>query len=192
MGREASCAGREVLLKSVAQALPTYYSMSCFLLPVNTCKRMRQSIANYWWGSSADNRHIHWLRWDRLTLTKCDGGMGFRDLRMFNLALLGKQGWRIMTRPESLCTRVLKGRYFHNSEFLECTSKRKASYTWRAILAGREALKLGLIKRVGDSASVRVWEDRWIPDHFWEALNTQGRSGFHTRRPAPDSEWCLE
>lgn len=65
-GREASCAGREVLLKSIAQAVPTY-SMSCFLLPADTCKKMRQAIANYWWGSSADNRHIHWLRWEHLT-----------------------------------------------------------------------------------------------------------------------------
>jgi len=59
-GREASCAGCEVLLKSVAQAVPTY-SMSCFLLSKTTCKKMRSTIANYWWRSSADNRHIHWL-----------------------------------------------------------------------------------------------------------------------------------
>ena len=49
-GREASCAGREVLLKYVAQAVPTY-SMSCFLLSKTMCKKMRLTIANYWWGS---------------------------------------------------------------------------------------------------------------------------------------------
>lgn len=38
-GKEASCAGREVLLKSVAQAVPTYL-MSCFLIPKDTCSRI--------------------------------------------------------------------------------------------------------------------------------------------------------
>ncbi|GJM95149.1 hypothetical protein PR202_ga11856 [Eleusine coracana subsp. coracana] len=164
-GREASCAGREILLKSVAQAVPTY-SMSCFLLPKSTCKEMRQVIANYWWGSSADSRRIHWLRWDRLTWSKCKGGMGFRDLYLFNLSMLGKQGWRLITRPESLCARVLRGRYFHDSDFMECTRKKKASFTWRAIMAGREALKLGMVKRIGDGETTKIWKDRWILNHF--------------------------
>jgi hypothetical protein len=45
-GREASCAGREILLKSIAQAIPTY-SMSCFLLPFNVCKKLKSAIVNY-------------------------------------------------------------------------------------------------------------------------------------------------
>jgi hypothetical protein len=121
-GREASCAGREILLKSVAQVVPMY-SMSCFLLSFNRCKKMRQAIANYWWGSSADNHHIHWLRWEHLIQLKYQGGMSFHDLKLSNLAMLGKQGWRLMTRPESLCARVLKGRYYHDSGFLECKRK---------------------------------------------------------------------
>jgi hypothetical protein len=55
-GREASSAGREVLLKPVAQAVPTY-PMSCFLIPATTCDKMRSTISKYWWGGSADNRH---------------------------------------------------------------------------------------------------------------------------------------
>lgn len=56
--REASCAGREALLKSVAQAIPTH-SMSCFLLPLNICRKLKSTIANYWWGSSIDAKHMH-------------------------------------------------------------------------------------------------------------------------------------
>ena len=43
--------------------------------------------------------------------------------------------------------------------------KRKASHTWNAILYGREALKKGLIKRVGDGSTIRAWEDPWIPSN---------------------------
>jgi len=124
--RSLSCAGREVLLKSNAQAVTTY-PMSCFKLPANVCKKMRKYITNYWWGSSIDSNKIHWQRWSKLTRTKADGGMGFRDLPLFNQALLGKQGWQLMMRPDSLCARVLKGKYYPHGDFLSATRKKRSS-----------------------------------------------------------------
>jgi hypothetical protein len=53
-GHEASYIGREVLIKSIAQAVLTY-SMSCFLLLIITCKKITAAVANYWWSSSTDN-----------------------------------------------------------------------------------------------------------------------------------------
>jgi hypothetical protein len=89
--------------------------------------------------------------------------MGFRDIELFNLAMLGKQGWRLMTSPDTLCSKVLKGKYFPNGDFLSARNKRNSSHTWRAILAGRRALQCGLIRRIGDGEDTNVWQDRWIP-----------------------------
>ena len=49
--------------------------------------------------------------------------MGFRDFALFNKAMLGKQGWRLIKRPNSLCAQVLKGKYYPNSDFLSATKK---------------------------------------------------------------------
>jgi hypothetical protein len=95
----------------------------------------------------------------KLVVPKGKVGMGFRDLHAFNLALLGKQGWRLMTSPNSLCAQVLKGRYFLDRDFMEATSPWAASRTWRAILAGRRALEMGLVKRIGTGDTVSIWED---------------------------------
>lgn len=145
--------------------MPTY-PMSCFLLPKDTCRKTKTVISNYWCGSLADSRRIHWQRWELLTRPKPMGGMGFMDLRFFNLAMLGKKVWRLIENPNSLCARVLKGCYYHDSEFLSATRKKHASQTWRAILAGRDVLYKGLIRRIGDGSTTRIWQDRWIPDHF--------------------------
>lgn len=93
------------------------------------------------------------------------GGMEFKDLPLFNKALLGKQGWRLITKPESLCARVLKGRYFYDGDFIHTNWKNHASHTWRAILAGRDVLMEGLIRRTGNGITTKVWGDRWIANH---------------------------
>jgi hypothetical protein len=88
--------------------------------------------------------------------------MGFRDLSLFNQAMLGRQAWRLLTRPESLCAKVLKGKYFPHKTFWKRQEKKKSSETWRAILFSREALVKGLIRRVGPGDSINIWKDNWI------------------------------
>ena len=85
-----SQAGREVLIKSVIQAIPTY-SMSCFKLPKGLIKEIEIMIRKFWWGYSGDSKKVHWVKWERLCQGKDFGGLGFKEIEKFNEALLTKQ-----------------------------------------------------------------------------------------------------
>lgn len=44
-----SKAGKEMLIKVVAQSIPTY-AISCFKIPNSLCDAMTRLIRNFWWG----------------------------------------------------------------------------------------------------------------------------------------------
>ena len=56
-----SQAGREVLIKSVAQAIPTY-TMSCFRLPNRLCQDLESMIRKFWWGHGPNKNKICWVK----------------------------------------------------------------------------------------------------------------------------------
>ena len=66
----------------------------------------------------------------------------------------------------SLCARVMKGRYFQDSNFMQATVPKSSMATWRVNVARQGAIQIGLVKRFGDGSSILVWEDMWIPYCF--------------------------
>lgn len=124
-----SKAGKEILIKAVAQAIPVY-AMSCFDLTKSFCEDLSSMINRYWWSQMDKENKIHWVSWDKLTKPKKDRGLGFRNLHFFNLAMLAKQAWRIIQNPSSLCSRVLAARYFPNGSLLQATPSAGISYAW--------------------------------------------------------------
>ncbi|KAK3221679.1 hypothetical protein Dsin_008704 [Dipteronia sinensis] len=89
-GNLFSFGGNEVLIKAVAQAIPTY-SMSLFKLPFGLCKDLSAMVSKFWCNSKDGKRKISWVKWKKLCLPKLYGGLGFKNLSLFNQALLTKQ-----------------------------------------------------------------------------------------------------
>ncbi|XP_019162216.1 PREDICTED: uncharacterized protein LOC109158777 [Ipomoea nil] len=158
-----SQAGKEVLLKSVAQSMPTF-SMSVFLLPESVCESVQRAMNRYWWGKGPD-RGIHWKAWNKLCIPKKFGGLGFKDLRNFNLAMLGKQAWRFLTNPGSLPARIYKARYFPKTSFVDATMGNNPSFCWRSIMAAHDFVVAHVRRRIGNGQETLIWGHPWLQDN---------------------------
>ena len=156
-----SQAGREVHIKAMIQAILTY-AISCFKFPKGLCSEITSMATKYWWGQWGVERKVHWLGKKHLTRGKSEGGMGFRELSFFNMALLARQGWRLVQFPDSLVSRVLKAKYYPHQSFLEASIKGNVSYIFRSICEAKEGLLTGMMWRVGTSANIQIWKDRWL------------------------------
>ena len=153
--------GKEVLLKSIAMAFPVY-AMSCFKLPKSLCSRLTSIMMDFWWNTTHDKKKIHWVGAQKLVLPKALGGFGFKDLQCFNQALLAKQAWRFLTDSDSLLSQIFKSRYFMYTDFLSATKGTRPSFAWQSILHGRELLKKGLKRVIGNGKQTSVWMDKWL------------------------------
>lgn len=103
------------------------------------------------------------MRWDKLSHAKSRGGLGFRDFISFNQALVAKQRWRLLQFPNSLVSKVLRARYYKNSDFLHASLGSNPSFVWRSILWDRQVIKAGIRWRIGNGQSILMYKDNWLP-----------------------------
>ncbi|XP_019168364.1 PREDICTED: uncharacterized protein LOC109164064 [Ipomoea nil] len=127
------------------------------------CLAIQRAMNKYWWGSGTDRR-IHWKAWDKLCVPKKYGGLDFKDLRAFNMAMLGKQGWRFLVKPESLVERVYKARYYPKTSFEEAALENNPSFCWRSIFAAHSLICGGIRRRIGNGNDTLIWGHPWLPD----------------------------
>ena len=141
--------GKEILIKAGALDIPTY-TMSCFLLPQGLCDDMERMMKNFWWGQRQQETKLGWVNWKRMCNPKARGGLGFRNLKAFNLAMLAEQAWRILNNLSSLVARVLKAKYFPTNNLLNAKLGSLPSYSLRSIHSSLEVIRRGTRWRVGN------------------------------------------
>ncbi|KAB2602833.1 ribonuclease H protein [Pyrus ussuriensis x Pyrus communis] len=152
----------EVLIKAVAQAIPTC-PMNLFKFTITFCHELDSLISQFWWGQKGSENRIHWVSKERLCRSKSDDWLGFRNFEKFKDALLAKQCWRLITEPNTLWSTILKARYFPNCSFLEAKRGRRASWLWSSLLVRRDILLRGA-----------HWQIRNGREVFFEISNSIG------------------
>ena len=87
-----------------------------------------------------EGRGIRWMSWEKESTPKQLGGYGFKRFNEVNLAFIGRIAWRLVTKPTCLAARIMKAKYYPNSDFLHAKLGYNLSYMWRGILETQDLI----------------------------------------------------
>ena len=136
--------------------------MQCFSIPKSILADIERVCRNFFWGQKGEEKKTCWVAWEKMYGSKKEGGMGFRNMQIFNKSMLAKQAWRVMQKSESLMARVLKGKYYPKCSFWEAKPSHNMSYTWRSILGARDVVEKGARRIIGNGTHINIWGDPWV------------------------------
>ncbi|GKV02337.1 hypothetical protein SLEP1_g14790 [Rubroshorea leprosula] len=126
------------------------------------------------WGGAAGEKKINWVKWEHVCKDKKQGGLGVKDLRKFNIALLGKWWGRIVMADKGVWKKVIAEKYGRVREpsfnWLRENIKCGSSW-WRDLSRLNDIddekkgwLVDGLELKLGEGVDISFWWDEWCGD----------------------------
>ena len=152
-------ARRAYLVKSVTTAIPVH-TMQLHYLPTYVCNRLVKMEMSFLWGGNGLSRTWNYVHWNMVTTPKRFGGLGIREARLTNLALLGKLVWNKLHNKDKFWVKVLSHKYMGKKSVWMNKKHNTPSITWRGIQHAITNFSAGYSFRVGSGDS-SIWNIDW-------------------------------
>lgn len=158
--KSLSSAGRLQLVISVLSSMHVFWS-SVFILPISISKEIEKLLRGFLWCQGDLKHGKAKVSWKCICLPKEEGGLGLRRLDVWNMTLMSKHIWNIITHKESLWFRWIHSYHLSGRNFWEVQIKANASWGWRKLLLLRDKVKLHFLYKIGNGKNTSAWFDFW-------------------------------
>jgi hypothetical protein len=81
----------------------------------------------------------------------------------FNLSLITKLGWKMITNTDCLWVKQLQNKYIKYEDFLSSPNSSSASWLWNGIQKIKPFLLARACLRVSRNSSAPIWSSNWVP-----------------------------
>lgn len=136
-------AGKAQLINSVLLSMFTYWGQ-IFVLPKKVIDKVSQICRGFLWGSSPEHRKYIPVSWQTFCLSKPEGGLGFLDPHLWNVAALAKLLWDIALKKDCLWIRCVDHYYLKGASIWNYNPNSNSSWYWRKLLKARDKILPGV------------------------------------------------
>ncbi|XP_028066585.1 uncharacterized protein LOC114269469 [Camellia sinensis] len=136
--KNLSLADRATLVKAVTSSMPNHL-MQTMEIPRRVCDQIDKLNRNFLWDNTEDRKKVHLVNWQQVCKSKRNGGLGIRQARVQNLALISKLGWKLTINSDELWCKILKAKYLKHHQSLTSPPKEEHHTLGKALSGMRRS-----------------------------------------------------
>ncbi|XP_062080606.1 uncharacterized protein LOC133785378 [Humulus lupulus] len=201
--RNLSFAGRAQLIHSVLLGIRNFW-MSIFILPSKITAAIDKSCRDFLWGSIGNRSKLHLPSWEKVCLPKKLGGVGFREGKKWNMALMANFIWAISSKQDCLWVKWISSIYLKDFDIWKVPISPDMCWYVKKLLRLRQVIDEGCLQQAvkGGKVSIKhvysslisatsvgyadtVWNKLIVPKHrffYWQIFNRQLLTRDHLSR----------
>ncbi|XP_074270200.1 uncharacterized protein LOC141593145 [Silene latifolia] len=138
--RKLSYAGRTILIQCVLCTLHSYWAR-IFILPKTVISKIKAICSSYLWHGNDSKENHALVSWENACKPIRQGGLGFKNLHLWNVAAVGKYVWWVAQKADHLWVRWVHAIYIKNGNWMDYEPGSGSSWAWRKICQVKHLMK---------------------------------------------------
>lgn len=151
-----SYAGKTQLINSTILGILTYWCSST-TLPKGFVKKVKQSIRQFFWNFGDNKKKCPNIKWSTLCKPKKEGGIGIKEVLVWNKALMAKGILLMHSKRPCIWTTWVSAYYITDHDLWLIQVKKQDSTSWKQFIAIRDEI----VQKTGNIHSAKKLVQEW-------------------------------
>ncbi|GJU50290.1 RNA-directed DNA polymerase, eukaryota, reverse transcriptase zinc-binding domain protein [Tanacetum coccineum] len=145
---------------AVLESIHVYWA-SVFLLPITIIKEINKLLKGFLWNHGETSKGNAKVAWKNICKPKDQGGLGLKNLQVWNKALLAKHVWNIATKKDTLWVKWVHSVKLRGRSIWEVSIDVNDSWGWKNLLNIRDIIRNNVKNIIESGNETSIWFDNW-------------------------------
>ncbi|XP_050207380.1 uncharacterized protein LOC126656805 [Mercurialis annua] len=152
---------RMQLINSVLMSMHEFWA-SILILPKSVVREIQKACNRFFWTGKEEGKYNAMVSWKDISKLKKEGGLGVKDIHIWNKAAITKHIWQIFNNPESIWVKWIKVNKLRRRSFWGAKNNDKSNWIWRGIPNTRSEARRLIEYKFGNGTNTNFWDDPWV------------------------------